>query len=519
MLAQIALALFTLALARLAWRLLLRLTQGSPLDNIPGPAPASMLTGNFGQLFNEDAWDFHEKLAAEYGPVIRTTGLLGEKQLYIADAKALHNIVVKDQDIYEEHPQFISANRIVFGQGLISTLGDKHKKQRKLMNPVFSIAHMRNMIPIFQEVVGTTLHELTAEGPREIDMLHWMSRAALELIGRSGLGYSFDTLAVNDPGNPYAASIKELVPAVFRMVFFRVYVLPRVYQLGPAWLRRAAVNLIPSRNLHSVRDKVDLMWRTSHEIYAQKRAALAAGDKAVAQQVGKGKDILSLLMRANMQAESPLPEDEVLAQMSTLIFAGMDTTSTALSRILYLLAEHPEVQDRLREEIRAAKEAHGVLTYDNLEAMTYLDAVCRETLRLYPPVSQLLRKTVKDVAMPFGKPVIGVDGRAMNDVFVPSGTPVVISIINANRNKELWGPDALEWRPERWLAPLPEAVTEAHMPGVYSNLMTFLGGGRACIGFKFSQLEMKVVLVELVDAFKFAPSKKVLKWRMANIAS
>ncbi|KAL1739496.1 hypothetical protein HDZ31DRAFT_68869 [Schizophyllum fasciatum] len=57
------------------------------------------------------------------------------------------------------------------------------------------------------------------------------------------------------------------------------------------------------------------------------------------------------------------------------------------------------------------------------------------------------------------------------------------------------------------------------MPGVYSNLMTFLGGSRACIGFKFSQLEMKVVLVELLDAFEFAPSKRPLKWRMANIAS
>ncbi|KAI4517813.1 cytochrome P450, partial [Schizophyllum commune Loenen D] len=125
-----------------------------------------------------------------------------------------------------------------------------------------------------------------------------------------------------------------------------------------------------------------------------------------------------------------------------------------------------------------------------LESLPLLDAVLRETLRLYPPASQLLRKTVKDAILPFGKPVVGVDGRELTEIYVPAGTPIIISIINANRSKDMWGADALEWKPERWLAPLPQSVADAHMPGVYSNLMTFLGGGRACIGFKFAQLEM-----------------------------
>ncbi|KAL1693533.1 hypothetical protein GGG16DRAFT_110973 [Schizophyllum commune] len=90
---------------------------------------------------------------------------------------------------------------------------------------------------------------------------------------------------------------------------------------------------------------------------------------------------------------------------------------------------------------------------------------------------------------------------------------------NANRSKDMWGADALEWKPERWLAPLPQSVADAHMPGVYSNLMTFLGGGRACIGFKFAQLEMKVALVELLDAFKLSPSNRIVRWRMSNISS
>ena len=67
--------------------------------------------------------------------------------------------------------------------------------------------------------------------------------------------------------------------------------------------------------------------------------------------------------------------------------------------------------------------------------------------------------------MPFSQSITGVDGREMSDVFVPAHTPILISALNANRNPELWGEDAAQWKPERWLAPLPESITSAHMPG------------------------------------------------------
>ncbi|KAI4520759.1 cytochrome P450 [Schizophyllum commune Loenen D] len=516
MFAKAFLTLAALFAARLVWWTFQRFVFKNPLDNVSGPELDSLLMGNFKRLFSVNGWDWHRDLFAKYGCVVHLTGMLGERQLYVADPKALHHIVVKDQDIYEEHPHFISANSILFGKGLLTTLGDHHKRQRRLMNPVFSTAHMRNMIPIFQEVVGilrSTLEKQTENGPAEVNMLHWMGRTALELVGRAGLGCSFDTLMPDDPAHPYAVSIKELVPLQFRVFTLRVYVLPYVYNIGPAWLRRAIVNLIPSPTLHELRDKVDLIWRTSNEIFHQKMDALRTGDDAVKQQVGQGKDIISLL------STTPGPEDEILGQMSTLIFAAMDTTSSALARIMYMLATNQDVQDLLRAEIRAAKAQYGTLSYDELEAMSYLDAVCRETLRMFPPIPTLMRKTIKDVVMPFSHPITGVDGREMSDVFVPAHTPVLISALSANRNPELWGEDAAEWKPERWLKPLPQKVVDAHIPGVYSHLMTFLGGGRACIGFKFSQLEMKVVLVELLDAFVISPSSKKVHWRMSNIVS
>ena len=120
---------------------------------------------------------------------------------------------------------------------------------------------------------------------------------------------------------------------MFRLQILRVYVLPKVYNLGPAWLRRAVVNLIPSPTMHALRDMSDLMWNTSKEIYSQKVAALQAGDAAVEKQVGQGKDLLSLLsrrsflcpldpsltvvtVRENIKADDPLPEEELLAQLT-----------------------------------------------------------------------------------------------------------------------------------------------------------------------------------------------------------
>ena len=84
-------------------------------------------------------------------------------------------------------------------------------------------------------------------------------------------------------------------PAMFRLFFWRVYVLRHVHKLGPAWLRRFIVNVLPMRRVHDLRDKVDLMWANSKEIYSQKLEALRSGDEAVTKQVGQGKDILSLL--------------------------------------------------------------------------------------------------------------------------------------------------------------------------------------------------------------------------------
>jgi len=76
----------------------------------------------------------------------------------------------------------------------------------------------------------------------------------------------------------------------------------------------------------------------------------------------------------------------------------------------------------------------------------------------------------EDAIVPLLTPITGVDGREMHEIVVPKGTTIIISIINCNRDPALWGPDSYEWKPERWLSPLPETITKAPVPGVYSHL-------------------------------------------------
>ncbi|KAL0957953.1 hypothetical protein HGRIS_000134 [Hohenbuehelia grisea] len=204
-----------------------------------------------------------------------------------------------------------------------------------------------------------------------------------------------------------------------------------------------------------------------------------------------------------------------------MIFAATDTTSGGMARLMHLLATHQDVQERLRAEVAEARKkfGHRELTHDELNTLPFLDGIVRETLRLHPPVTAIQRTTNTDMMLPLSKPIIDKNGNELREVFVPKDTDLIISIISSNRNKDIWGEDAEEWKPERWLKPLPDSLINAKIPGTTSHIMTFLGGSRGCIGFKFSQIELKVALSVLLEKFKVDLSDKKIRWDMNLITN
>ncbi|KAA1467366.1 cytochrome P450 [Dentipellis sp. KUC8613] len=511
-----------LAFAWLFLQRVRRLMRQAHLRKIPGPTPASFISGNLGQLFHPSAEQFQIDISVKLERVIQIKGFLGDIQLLVSDTRAVQHILVKDQHDYDDALVFVQSNELVFGPGLMSTLGGQHRRQRKIVNPAFSTNHLRTLIPIFRDVARQFKIKLLANvtdghspgDTSELDILEWMTRLSLELVGQGGLGYSFGTL--NDAQNEYTQSLKDVTPILSDLHIYREF-LPWVVKIGSAQFRRYVAETIPWKTLHKLLRVTDAMYESSKRIVKEKQDLLLHGDNTVKQDVAEGKDLMSILLRANNNVSegSRLSDEELIGQTTIIAFAAMDTVSSALCRILQNLALHPSAQDRLRSELKEAINANGDFDYDDLHALPYLDAICRETLRLFPPVPMFFRTTREDVVIPLAEPIHGTDGNLIHEVMIPNDTTVFINALGANRDSSVWGSDAHVWKPERWLEPLP---SKTRIPGVYSNIMTFSDGPRSCIGFKFAELEMKVVLVELISSLRFEVSKPVV-WRYGMVMS
>ncbi|EKM59818.1 uncharacterized protein PHACADRAFT_192193 [Phanerochaete carnosa HHB-10118-sp] len=246
------------------------------------------------------------------------------------------------------------------------------------------------------------------------------------------------------------------------------------------------------------------MRRIGMQLIREKKAAIMAETLEKGQGVERKdireRDLLTLLIRANMATDisedQRLTDDEVLAQVPTFIVAGHETTSTATTWALFSLIQRPDVQRKLREEL--LQVATDSLAMDELNALPYLDTVVRETLQRHPPVPMATRQASENDTIPVDTPYKDRYGRMREHIEVKKGDLVILPILALNRRKEIWGEDAHEFKPERW-EHIPEAA--ASVSGVWSNLLTFSGGPRACIGYRFSLVETKALLFALVRAF------------------
>ncbi|KAH9917869.1 cytochrome P450 [Epithele typhae] len=492
----------------------------SSLDILPGPPPDSWLTGNVTfSLFNKRGLESWTQYAETYGRAIVFRFILGQRVLAVHDAKALQTMMIKDTHIWQKSDTPTTLFDVFLGPGVLSIdNGERHRRQKKLLNPVFSAAHVRDMTGIFYGVSHKLRDAIKSRLPstgatREFDINDWMGRTTLEMLGQAGLGYSFDDFTDNSM-DAFADAVKSFFPSLaavpgggFPFNFLTDYFsVPNV---------RRVFRLFPLGSVREIQRISDFMAARSTDIIREKRVALEKGDVEMKHRIGEGKDLMSICLKANMTAaeNERLTDEELIAQVSTFILAGMDTTSNALSRTLHLLATHPDAQDRLRAEIVEAQGGDGSdITYDDLLKLPFLDAVCRETLRLYAPVPFLNRFALEDTILPLSKPVRTRDGKEISELAISKGTFAFVNFQACNVDSDLWGPDAREWKPERWLAPLPTALEEARIPGVYAHLMTFSGGSRSCIGFKFSQVEMKIVLGVLLSSFAFELTGESVSW-------
>lgn len=227
------------------------------------------------------------------------------------------------------------------------------------------------------------------------------------------------------------------------------------------------------------------------------------------------------------------------------MLAGSDSVSNGLCWSIFLLSQHQDIQRRLRQEIRqmqlndgyhsdssddsgfqdnTACHLHSTDTsgwahpcvcsksrVEAIENLSYLDNVVREVLRFCPPIHSTIRVAVKDDKIPITHPVTLKNGQTYGDngeqgyINIRKGSFVHIPIEGFNYSEDIWGPDAQEFRPERWQDVLE---WDPSKPGI-NNLMTFGYGPHSCLGHKWTILEIKIFLCTLLPAFEFHPDTSV----------
>uniref|UniRef100_A0A8H7XK56 Uncharacterized protein n=1 Tax=Psilocybe cubensis TaxID=181762 RepID=A0A8H7XK56_PSICU len=177
-------------------------------------------------------------------------------------------------------------------------------------------------------------------------------------------------------------------------------------------------------------------------------------------------------------------------ELINLLLAGRDTTMCLLSFAVYMLAEHPDIETRLRNEILEKVGANETPTYDQMREMKYMRAFLNEVLRLYPPVPADSRISTKATVLPSkkagGKPI-----------YVPANTTVLYSVTNIHRREDLWGPDALKFDPDRFI---DERLKKYFTPNPFI-FCPFNAGPRICIGQQFAYHEATFYLVRLLQQF------------------
>ncbi|KAH9645413.1 hypothetical protein HF086_000031 [Spodoptera exigua] len=176
---------------------------------------------------------------------------------------------------------------------------------------------------------------------------------------------------------------------------------------------------------------------------------------------------------------------EIVEELMVIMVAGNDTSAVGTSFVSLILSRHPEVQEKIYEELQEVfGDSDRLATFEDLPRLKYLDAVIRETLRLYPPVPIIVRKVENHVPLPSG-------------VTLVPGTGVLVHIWALHRNPRYWGDDAEQFRPERFLD------SQLKHPAAF---MAFSHGPRNCAGYQYAMMSMKTVLSTVLRRFKFLPA-------------
>ncbi|KAK7438993.1 hypothetical protein VKT23_017699, partial [Stygiomarasmius scandens] len=456
---------------------------------------------------------FEDKLRANqwkywfqrYGRVFRLKSALGQPDvLAIGDPAAITHIYAKNSYNYWRAPTQRALVKRVSGRGMIWIEGaEAHRRQRSIVSPAFSDVSVGDMAPDMYHVANHLKSRITntiSESKSQsvvIDISHLITCASLDILGRTVFGYNFN--AVGD------------APDALRILDLWTEQNLQTMKLGFSCVCHSAV--------HSVVDRASFGPATSSE---------RAGGRKTGEH---GKDLVSLMFLANERSEpsKKLEEDEIYENVITFVVAGHETTSVATSHAIWELAKNQDLQDALRQEIMSLHSEPTYKQLKNAESLPLLDAVCRESIRLYPALPRTDKIAKGDDIIPLRHPIIGNDGSTITSIPVKAGQIIYVPVTAVNVDQETWD-DADIFRPTRWLVDTPHSQKYCNhgekgvkptkeLLGGWSGTLSFGEGPRLCIGMRLALLEWKVIMFTLIKHFKFSDTGDNISHRLGSTIS
>ncbi len=396
-------------------------------------------------------------LHREQGDIARAR--LGNLRLHLlAHPDHVRDVLVTHQRTFMKG-HVLQRAKILFGEGLLTSEGDFHLRQRRLVQPAF---HRQRIAEYARVMVdrGWIAGDRWRDGAT-VDMDHEMMALTLAIVARTLFDADVDAEA-----DEIGGALTEVLQ-LFQTVFI------------PGMQLLDRLPLPHTRRFARARARLDA---TVYRLIAERRAELARG-------AARG-DLLSMLLSAQ-DAEGDgggMTDQQVRDEALTLFLAGHETTANALTWTWYLLSQHPEVEGRLHEEIDHVLGGRRA-TADDLGALPYARMVFSESMRLYPPAYAIGRQAL--------------EAYEIAGVSIPAGSLVVVSPLVTQRDAR-WFPDPERFDPHRWT---PDA--QATRPKF--SYFPFGGGTRMCIGDQFAWTEGVLVLATLAQRWRaeLAPDQRV----------
>uniref|UniRef100_A0A1I8PE23 Cytochrome P450 n=1 Tax=Stomoxys calcitrans TaxID=35570 RepID=A0A1I8PE23_STOCA len=452
--------------------------------HIPGPWSVPVL-GCVGEVLTITPKKLLERsfeVCIEYGYLIKAW-FLNHFCVFSMDAEFNEQLLASSRTITKD--KLYDMLKPWLGTGLIISSGDKWHARRKIITRTFHFTILEQFLEIFERQSSILVENLSekADGKTPFNIAPYISAATLDIIAETAMGVEVN--AQIDKNVPYTSAVAEMLEMMsWRFLYVHLHS-DLIFSI-----------LYPFKKLRQTK-LIKLMHSFARGVIGNRRKTLENSlnaQQSVANEndvddIGrrKHKALLDVLLQSSIEGQ-PLTDEDIREEVDTFMFAGQDTTSTALGFTLHLLARHPKVQQKVVDELNQIYGENNPLDFTlmNLNKLKYMEHVIKESMRLYPPIPLIGREITEDFKYTHSR---------VGDGVLLAGTQVIVSIFNTMRQ-----PDIFE-NPAEFI---PERHESTNVANAYSYI-PFSAGPRNCIGQKYAMYEMKVLISKILREYELLP--------------